>query len=75
VSEAAPAGLPVTIDRELCLGTGQCIVYAPQTFQHDAETKAVLQDPPHDPADDVASAVEACPMGALSLSAASAVGG
>ena len=65
----------MTIDRDLCLGTGQCIVYAPQTFEHDAETKAVLQAPPHDPADDVASAVEACPMGALSLSTSSPAGG
>jgi ferredoxin len=59
----------VAIDRELCLGTGLCVVYAPQTFAHDAETKAVLQEPPHDDADDVATAVEACPMGALTLRA------
>ncbi|MGY1773956.1 ferredoxin [Blastococcus sp. SYSU D00813] len=63
----APAGPAVVIDREACLGTGMCIVYAPQTFAHDDETKAVLQDPPHDSADEVAGAVEACPMGALAL--------
>ncbi|RBY84375.1 ferredoxin [Blastococcus sp. TF02A-26] len=64
--EASP-GPAVAIDREACLGTGLCIVYAPRTFAHDDETKAVLQDPPHDDPDDVRTAVEACPMGALAL--------
>ncbi len=69
------AGLAVVIDRDLCLGTGLCVVYAPQTFAHDDETKAVLQDPPHDAEGDVATAVEACPMGALALRAPSSAEG
>jgi ferredoxin len=64
VPEAAAA---VAIDRDLCIGAGQCIAYAPQTFAHDDETKAVLQELPHDAEDDVVAAVEACPMGALTL--------
>ncbi|MGY1743260.1 MULTISPECIES: ferredoxin [unclassified Blastococcus] len=73
--DEVPAGLAVAIDREACLGTGMCIVYAPQTFAHDDETKAVLQDPPHDAAADVAGAVEACPVGALALRHPSAAEG
>ncbi|SEO54849.1 ferredoxin [Trujillonella endophytica] len=65
--EAAPAEAPVRIDRDLCIGAGQCIAYAPQTFVHDDETTAVLREPPHDAEADVAAAVEACPMGALTL--------
>jgi ferredoxin len=76
VPDAVPqAGVAVAIDRDLCSGAGLCIVYARQTFVHDAETKAVLQAPPHDAADDVAAAVEACPMGALTLQSPSAAEG
>ena len=63
-----PAGRPViSIDRDLCMGSGMCVVYAPGTFAHDDETKAVVVDPPGDPIDSVRIAVEACPTGALRL--------
>ena len=70
--EAAAPGPGIAIDREACLGTGLCIVYAPRTFAHDDDTKAVLQEPPHDAPADVRTAVEACPMGALALAAGAA---
>ena len=57
----------VLVDRELCMGSGMCIVYAPGTFEHDDETKAVVIDPPGDPIEAVRTAVEACPTGALRL--------
>jgi len=28
-------GWTIAVDRELCLGSGMCIVYAPATFAHD----------------------------------------
>ena len=61
------AGWTVTVDRELCLGSGMCIVYAPGTFAHDDEVKAVVRDPATDPLDTVRTAVEACPTSALQL--------
>lgn len=57
----------VEIDRDVCMGSGMCIVYAPGTFEHDDETKAVMIDPPGDPLDAVRTAVQACPTGALRL--------
>ena len=57
----------IVVDRELCMGSGMCIVYAPNTFAHDDETKAVVIDPPGDPIEAVRTAVEACPTGALRL--------
>jgi ferredoxin len=57
----------VVVDRELCLGAGMCIVYAPKTFAHDAESKAVVSEPPNDRLSEIRNAVDACPMGALSL--------
>jgi ferredoxin len=57
----------VTVDRDLCMGSGMCIVYAPGTFEHDKETKAVVIDPAGDPLDAIRTAVEACPTSALRL--------
>ncbi|MFB4298627.1 ferredoxin [Actinomadura sp. NTSP31] len=60
-------GARVAVDRGLCLGSGMCLVYAPGTFAHDDQAKAIVRDPAGDPADVVETAVEACPTGALSL--------
>ena len=57
----------ITVDRELCMGSGMCIVYAPLTFAHDDEAKAIVVDPIGDAIDAVRIAIEACPTGALSL--------
>jgi ferredoxin len=66
VSEREPAWT-VAIDRELCMGSGMCIVYAPGTFAHDDHTKAIVVDPAGDPLDTIRTAVEACPTRALRL--------
>ena len=57
----------IVVDRELCMGSGMCIVYAPGTFFHDDDAKAVAADPPGDDEATVRAAVDACPMGALSF--------
>lgn len=49
------------------MGSGMCIMYAPGTFVHDDETKAVVMDPAGDPLESIRIAVEACPTGALTL--------
>ena len=49
------------------MGSGMCIMYAPATFAHDGETKAVVTDPSGDADERIRIAVEACPTGALSL--------
>jgi ferredoxin len=66
---AAPhAGWSVVIDRESCIGSGLCVAYAPGTFEHDDQAKAILRSSTTDGLDEVRIAVEACPMGALQLS-------
>jgi ferredoxin len=55
----------ISVDRERCLGSGMCIVYAPHTFAHDDRAKAVVIDPAGDPIGDVRNAVEGCPTSAL----------
>jgi ferredoxin len=60
--------LDVRIERELCTGSGVCIAYAPATFAHDAETKAVVLDPAGDSGAAVRAAAEGCPTGAIVVS-------
>jgi ferredoxin len=57
----------IVVDRERCMGSGLCVMYAPATFTHDDEAKATVVDPAGDPIDAIRTAVEACPMGALRL--------
>jgi ferredoxin len=57
----------ITVDRELCMGSGMCLVYAPGTFAHDEQTKAIVVDPAGDAIDMIRNAVEACPTSALRL--------
>jgi len=58
----------IAVDRTASMGSGICIMYAPGTFTHDDETKAVVMDAAGDPIESIRTAVEACPTGALMLS-------
>ena len=57
----------IRIDRGRCMGSGQCSWYAPNTFDQDDETIAIVIDPDGDPADAIQSAVDGCPTQAISL--------
>jgi ferredoxin len=35
----------VRVDRDLCIGVGNCVAYAPTVFELDEENKAVVLDP------------------------------
>jgi ferredoxin len=59
--------LSIEVDRELCMGSGVCIAYAPATFAHDAETKAVVVDPSGDAPSEIRTAAEGCPTGAIAV--------
>jgi ferredoxin len=57
----------VTVDRELCVGSGACEMLAPDVFEVDDDgTVHVLQEEPEDE-DAVRQAAQQCPTGALSL--------
>lgn len=57
----------IEIDRDLCMGSGQCVFYAPRTFDQDDTTIAIVADADGDPADDIRTAVNTCPTRALSF--------
>ena len=62
-----PAGRRIVVDRERCIGSGNCCFYAPNTFDLDDELKSVVVDPGGDDPADVRAAVEGCPVSAISI--------
>ena len=57
----------VTVDRALCIGSGDCVDTAPDVFQLDDEDKAVVVDPNGAPVDDIVEAAMNCPVSAISV--------
>ena len=57
----------IVIDRETCMGSGVCCVYAANTFTTDDEAKVVVMDPAGDPLDRIRSAAQGCPTGAIQV--------
>ena len=60
--------LRIHIDRERCMGSGSCQFHAPNTFDLDAECKAIVVDVPGDPEAAIRNAAEGCPTRAIELS-------
>lgn len=60
-------GLEVEIDRELCMGSGNCVYEAPGAFDLDDESVAVVVDPARVPADKVIAAALKCPTHAITV--------
>ena len=59
----------VIVDKELCIGAGQCVVTAPDVFDQDDDGIVVLlvEDVPPAEQDNARKAVQLCPSGALSI--------
>jgi len=57
----------VEVDRDVCMGSGLCMVYAPDTFDIDDEARSFVKDPVGGQIEQVRAAVEACPTRALRL--------
>ena len=57
----------IEVDRDICMGSGMCTVYAAGTFAQDGHAKVVVINPVGDRLSAIQTAVEACPTGALQL--------
>ncbi|MBL7490030.1 ferredoxin [Frankia sp. AgB1.9] len=57
----------ITIDRDLCMGSGQCLIYASNTFDLDDDAIATVVDPDGDSDAELTSAVTGCPTQAISV--------
>jgi len=61
----------IQIDRDRCIGSGNCGFFAPATFDIDEDLKAVLLDtacgPDGDPEEKVLLAADGCPTEAITV--------
>jgi ferredoxin len=60
----------IGIDRRKCVGSGNCIFWAPATFDLDDEGISVVIDPSGDAEDRIRVAVEGCPSKAIWMESA-----
>jgi ferredoxin len=56
----------IHIDRDVCMGSGVCVVYAPRTFEIDDETKSTVVGT-GDPLEQIRTAAAGCPTGAITV--------
>jgi ferredoxin len=61
-------GLKIEINRELCMGSGNCSFWAPDVFDLDDDGIAVVLDPTAAPEDKIILAGQGCPTQAISIS-------
>jgi ferredoxin len=63
----AGVALEIKIDRELCMGSGNCSFWAPAVFDLDDEGIAVVLDPNGAPDDKIVLAAQGCPTQAITV--------
>lgn len=56
----------LTIDRDRCMGSGQCTFYAPNTFDLDDDSIATVIDQHGDSDDKIQTAISVCPTRSIS---------
>ena len=57
----------IAIDRDRCVGSGNCLFWAPGTFDLDDGGTSVVVDPDGDDPDTVRVAAEGCPTRAITV--------
>ena len=57
----------VRVDRDLCIGVGNCVAIAPTAFKLDEENKAIVLEPASVDDDALLEAAESCPVQAIIL--------
>ena len=59
--------MKVRVDRDLCIGVGNCVAFAPTVFALDAENKAVVLDASSVDEFTLLEAAKSCPEAAIIL--------
>lgn len=59
--------LDVEIDRDACIGSGNCVYEAPGAFDLDDDSISVVLDPAGAPRDKVIAAARKCPARAITV--------
>ncbi len=60
-------GFDVEIDRDVCMGSGNCTYEAPGVFDLDDDSVAVVLDVDAAPEGSVAAAADKCPTHAITI--------
>lgn len=60
-------GIEVEIDRDRCMGSGNCVYEAPGVFDLDDDSVSVVVDPAASPEEQVVAAARKCPTGAITV--------
>ncbi|HVN49941.1 MAG TPA: ferredoxin [Acidimicrobiales bacterium] len=60
-------GLQVDVDRDVCIGSGNCVYGAPGTFDLDDDGVAFVVDPDAAPEDAIVRAAQRCPSRAITV--------
>ncbi|MEY9853167.1 ferredoxin [Leifsonia sp. EB41] len=64
----------LTIDRDRCMGSGQCTFYAPNTFDLDDLSIAIVTDEHGDTDENIQQAIDVCPTRSIARALAAAAG-
>ena len=59
--------LDVKVDWDLCMGSGNCVFWAPDTFDLSDDGHAVVVDAAATDEERLRTAAQGCPVGAISL--------
>ena len=59
--------LSIEINREVCMGSGNCSFWAPGVFDLDDDGIAIVTDPEGEPEDKIILAGQGCPTQAISI--------
>lgn len=66
MAELSPRNrIHVEVDRDLCIGSGDCVASQPDVFQLDDEGKAVVLDPDAAETGEIVEAAQNCPVTAI----------
>ena len=57
--------MKVRVDRDLCIGVGNCVAYAPTVFALDNENKAIILDPSSVDDDTLLASAASCTENAI----------
>ena len=55
----------IRVDRDLCIGVGNCVAFAPTVFAFDQENKAIVLDPTSVDDRTLLESAESCPENAI----------
>lgn len=57
----------VTVDTDLCIGSGGCVLRAPESFELDAARQSCARHEVQAASEDVLDAAETCPVEAITI--------